>query len=348
MGIGSIFYADDLLFLPPPVLSQINLPVTFDVPTVDYSVIDFGGAQTKDGVDPSNGANKIKITTKTAGAATYAGTTLTNAAGLGFLSPIPLTATTSQMSVRVYSPAAGIHVRLKVEDHKDNTKSVETEAVTTMANTWETLTFDFKFEATGTAAFNSSYTYDKATIFFDFNKPGDGRVYLWDDIKFVPVNIVPNVLALPLDFESSTLTYAFSDFGGGQCTVVANPKVTGINTSSHVAQMIKNAGQVYGGSSITLAHPIDFSTKKTFKMKMFSPRVGVNVLLKIENSTNGAISYQKAVNTISSNGWETLTFDFSAIDNSQSYDKVTIIFDLGTMGDGTPNFTYLFDDVSLN
>jgi hypothetical protein len=347
-GSGNIFYADDLMFLPAPVLSQINLPVTFDDPTVDYSVVDFGGAVTKDGVDPTHSANKIKITTKSSGAATYAGTTLTNTAGLGFSSSIPLTATTSQMSVRVYSPAAGIHVRLKVEDHKDNTKSVETEAVTTTANAWETLIFDFKFQATGTAAFNSTYTYDKATIFFDFNKPGDGRVYYWDDMKFVAVNIVPNVLALPLDFESSTLTYAFSDFGGGQCTVIANPHAGSINTSAHVAQMVKNVGQVYGGSSITLAHPIDFSTKKTITMKVFSPRVGANVLLKVENSTNGAISYQQAVNTVSANGWETLTFDFSKIDISQSYDKVTIIFDLGTMGDGSANFTYLFDDISLN
>ena len=347
-GTGAVFYADDIVLLPPPLLSQINLPVTFDDPTVDYSVIDFGGAQTKDGTDPTNAANKIKITTKTSGAATYAGTTLSAASGAGFASAIPLTATTSQMSVRVYSPAAGIHVRLKVEDHTDNTKSVETEAVTSVANTWETLIFDFKYQATGTAAFNSGYKYDKATIFFDFNNPGDGRVYYWDDVKFLTTNVVPNVLALPLGFESTSLTYSFVDFGGGQCTVIANPQVSGINTSGHVAQMIKNAGQVYGGSSITLAHPIDFSTKKTFTMKVFSPRVGANVLLKVENSINGAISYQQAVNTQTANGWELLTFDFSGIDVTQSYDKVTIIFDLGTMGDGSPNFTYLFDDISLN
>lgn len=345
-GSGAVFYADDLVFLPPPVLTQISLPVTFDDPTVDYSVIDFGNAQTKDGVDPTNGANKVKITTKPAGAASWAGTTL--GTGSGFSSAIPLTANTSQMSVRVYSPAAGIHVRLKVEDHADNTHSVETEAVTSLANTWETLIFDFKYQATGTAAFNNTYRYDMASIFFDFNNAGDGRTYYWDDVKFLATNVVPNVLALPLDFESTSLTYAFTDFGGGQCAVVANPQVSGTNTSGHVAQMIKNAGQVYGGSSITLAHPIDFSTKKIFSMKVYSPRVGANVLLKVENSTNGAISYQQAVNTTTANGWENLTFDFSAIDVSQSYDKVTIIFDLGTMGDGSANFTYLFDDISLN
>ena len=293
-----------------------------------------------------NNANKVKITTKVQGAETWGGTTMST--GLGFASAIPITSTASQMSVRVYAPAVGIHVRLKIEDHNDNTKSVETEAVTTIANGWETLIFDFKYPATGTATFNSAFTYDKASIFFDFGTGGSGKVFYWDDVKALSSNIVANVLGLPLDFESTSLTYAFSDFGGGQCAVVPNPKSTGSNTSGNVAQMIKNAGQVYGGSSITLAHPIDFSTKKTFSMKVYSPRVGANVLLKVENSTNGAISYEKSVSTTTANGWETITFNFSAIDVSQSYDKVTIIFDLGTMGDGSPNFTYLFDDITLN
>ena len=35
------------------------------------------------------------------------------------------------MSVRVYSPAAGLKIRLKIEDAADGSKSVETEATTT-------------------------------------------------------------------------------------------------------------------------------------------------------------------------------------------------------------------------
>ena len=58
------------------------------------------------------------------------------------------------MSIRVYSPAAGIRVRLKVEDRTNNTRSVETEAMTQAANTWETLVFDFANQSSGTAALN--------------------------------------------------------------------------------------------------------------------------------------------------------------------------------------------------
>ena len=108
------------------------------------------------------------------------------------------------MSVRVYSPAAGIRVRLKVEDRTNNTRSVETEAMTQAANTWETLVFDFANQSAGTAAMNLTYNYDMASIFFDFGNAGTGSVFYWDDVSFLPVNVTPNYLALPLDFQSTT------------------------------------------------------------------------------------------------------------------------------------------------
>lgn len=323
--------------------SLLTLPVTFDGAGINYSVTDFGGNQSADATDPGNAANKVKKTTKPSGAETWAGTTM----GLGFTSKIPFTASATQMSVRVYSPAAGIPVRLKVEDKTDPTKSVETDAVTGAANTWETLIFDFKFQSTGTAALNLAYTYDKASIFFDFGSAGNGKVFYWDDVKFEPVNVAPNGVALPLDFESPSLTYTFTDFGGGNVTVINNPQSSGINTSAKVGKMVKNAPEVYGGSFIELVQPIDFSTNKTFKMKVFSPRVGAKVLLKVENKTNGGISFEKEVATTTANTWEDLTFDFSSINTANSYQKVVLIFDLGIVGDGSANFTWLFDDIRL-
>ncbi len=199
------------------ISSQLVLPVTFDEPGIDYTVTDFGQALTITLNDPKAPSNKVKRTTKKVGAETWAGTTIGTASG--FATAIPISASATQMSIRVYSPAAGIPVRLKIEDHADPTKSVETETLTTKALTWETLIFDFKNNAAGTAAINSSYTYDKASVFFDFGKVGNGKNYLWDDVKFLPVNIVTGI-NLPLDFESSTLTYSFTDFVGGGTTVV--------------------------------------------------------------------------------------------------------------------------------
>jgi hypothetical protein len=344
MGNGTAnftFLFDDIRLTNTLPAAQINLPVTFDDPTVNYTVTDFGGNATIDALDPGNAANKVKKTTKTGGAQTWAGTTIGTATG--FATPVPFTPTSTQMSVRVYSPAAGIPVRLKVEDHLNNTHTVETEKLTTVANAWETITFDFSSPAPTTPALNFTYIYDMASIFFDFGTAGNGKVFYWDDVKFLPP-----VLGLPIDFESSTIAYTFTNFDGGVATVINNPNSGGINTSAKVGRMVKGAGQTWGGSFLTLANPINFSVTKTFKMKVFSPRVGAKVLLKVENLTNGGISYEKEVLTTTANAWELLTFDYTAINTANSYQKIVLIFDNGTMGDGTPNFTFYFDDITLN
>jgi hypothetical protein len=345
-GSGKVFYCDDVKMKPAAVeLSQINLPVTFDATTVNYTVTDFGNNSTVDAVDPTSSSNKVKKTTKPSGAETWAGTTIGTPAG--FASRIPITSTATTMSVKVYSPAAGLKIKLKIEDKNDNTKSVETDVLTTVANAWETLVFDFSAQSTGTAALNTSYTYDKASIFFDFGNAGTGKVFYWDDVEFgAPANTTS--LVLPLTFESSTLNYAFTNFDGGAVTIVSNPANNSGNTSAKVGKMVKGAGQSWGGSYITLDSRIDFSTKKTFKVKVYSPRVGAKLLLKVENLTDGNISFDKEVATTVANAWEELTFDYSAISTTNSYQKIVLIFDLGTVGDGSANFTFYFDDIKLN
>ncbi|RYY35582.1 MAG: hypothetical protein EOP46_09530 [Sphingobacteriaceae bacterium] len=339
-GSGKTFYMDDLKFVPS--LTQIDLPVTFDVATVNYNTSDFGNNQTIDDVDPTNAANKVKLTTKVNGAETWAGTTIGTAAG--FASRIPLTSAKSKMTVRVYSPAAGLTVKLKVEEHATGANSVETDAVTTKANQWETLTFDFNNNSSGTPALNPAFNYDKASLFFDFGVSGTGKKFYWDDVMFLSGD--PTSVDVPLSFEGS-LAYTFIDFAGGVSTVVDNPQKTGINTSDKVGKMIKFAGEVYGGSVLPLEHTIDFS-KKTFKMKVYSPRVGAKVLLKVENQTNSGINFEKEVLTTKANEWEELTFDYSAINTGSTYQKIILIFDNGTAGDGSANYTWLFDDITLN
>jgi hypothetical protein len=346
MGDGTsnfTFYFDDIQLAATMPNTQMDLPVTFDDAAINYSVIDFGNNASVMTADPTNAANKVMKTTKPNGAETWAGTTMGTAAG--FAKAIPINTTTSQMSVRVYSPAAGIKIRLKIEDAADGTKSVETEATSTVANAWETLIFDFKNQATGTAALNAAYKYNKASIFFDFGNAGSGKVFYWDDVKYLTSNVVVG-LGLPLNFENTALTYAFTNFDGGNASSVDNPFKTGINTSAKVGKMVKGAGQPWGGSFIELGGPIDFS-KKTFKMKVYSPRVGAKVLLKVENKDNGALNFEKEVTTTVANGWEELTFDYSAINTANSYHKLVLIFELGTVGDGSSNFTFYFDDINL-
>ncbi len=344
MGNGSAnftFLFDDIRLTNVMPSALLTLPITFDNANVTYTTTDFGGNVTVDATDPTNAANKVKKTTKPNGAETWAGTTLGQ-----LLNPLPFAANATKMSVRVYSPAAGLTVLLKAEDKNNSSKSVETKAVTTVANAWETLVFDFANNSTGTPALNLANTYNIVSIFFDFGAVGSGKVFYWDDVTFMAA--APATVSLPLTFESTSLTYNITNFDGGNLTVISNPQVNGINTSSRVARMVKNPGQTWGGSFITLDAPINFSASKIFKMKVFSPRVGAKVLLKVENLTNGGISFEKEVTTTVANAWEELTFDFSAINTSNSYQKVVLIFDNGTAGDGSANFTFLIDDIRLN
>ena len=184
VGTGSTFYWDNMQMAAPAALSQINLPVTFDDPTVNYTVVDFAGNSSVIVADPANASNHVMQSTKNVGALSYAGTTLGTPDGLGFATPVALSANHMKMTVMVYSPAVGIDVKLKLDSHANpnNGLSVETDVLTTKANQWETLTFDFTQNASGTPAFNPANTYDLATIFFDFGNTGTGSVFYWDNV----------------------------------------------------------------------------------------------------------------------------------------------------------------------
>ena len=230
MGDGSAnftFLFDDLKLVVGGgsgiTLSQMNLPVTFDATTVDYGLIGFGGAEQSTIVtDPTLSTNKVAKVIKSATAESWAGTTITAAAQLGFATRIPFTSSNTKMSVRVWSPIAGIPVRLKVEEHGDATHSVETEATVTIASGWQTLEFNFANQASGTSSLNLAYNYDKASIFFNFGTTGavaGEQTYYFDDVMFVtdvtPVNqddvlsqisIFPNPFVETVNISNKTNT----------------------------------------------------------------------------------------------------------------------------------------------
>ena len=176
----------------PSDLAQIDLPINFEGSTVDYTVTDFGGTSSALVADPADSTNMVIRTVKGADAATWAGTTAgKDVDGVdgdgGVATVIPFTASATTMSVRVYSPDAGIPVLLKVESANDNTKTAETITYTTVANQWETLVFDLNMIRTGTAAFDPSVSFDKVSIFFNFDVDGataGEKTYYWDDVAF--------------------------------------------------------------------------------------------------------------------------------------------------------------------
>jgi Bacterial Ig-like domain len=191
VGSARTYYLDDLNYTPgtPPAVVTQTLPVTFDNSAVTYTVTGFEGLISGGlAADPTNAANQTVQMVKGPSSQPWAGATVSTGANLS-IATVGFTASRQSMSLRVYAPAAGITIRLKMEDAADPTRSVETEAVTSAANTWQTLVFNFGNQAAGTAALNTSYTYNKVSVFPDFSvvaPPATVRTYYFDDLVFMP------------------------------------------------------------------------------------------------------------------------------------------------------------------
>ena len=352
------YYWDDVEFSGEGGgLAQIDLPVTFEEVNVDYSLTDFGGNASAVVEDPTDPTNTVGQTIKTDMAELWAGTTIGTDAG--FASLIPFTGIATKMKVRVWSPDAGIPIRLKVEDANDPTKSVETEALTTVAMAWETLEFDFSNEAAGTAPLNLTYAYSKASIFFNFGTTGmdaGEKTYYWDDVEFGGGGSGLAQIDLPVTFEDPTVDYTLTDFGGNASSVVVDPT----DPTNTVGETIKtNAAELWAGTTIGTASGfaslIPFTATETkMKVRVWSPDAGIPIRLKVEESGDPTKSVETEATTTVAMAWETLEFDFSneavgtaPIDLTYAYDKASIFFNFGTTGADAGEKTYYFDDVEF-
>lgn len=152
------------------------------------SAIGFGNMDAAVIDEPSLTSNKVLQLVKPVNGEAWAGGTINTcgAGKIGTVPTLPLSSSNKTLSLRVYSPEANVPVRMKLEDASDSTHSVETEATVTAANTWQTLTFDFSREASGTAVLNTTYTFNKASVFPKFGSTVlSPRTFYVDDLKFI-------------------------------------------------------------------------------------------------------------------------------------------------------------------
>ena len=317
-------------------IHAVNLPITFESGTPAITNFDGGVLSVIDNPDATGLNTTAKVAKMVKGAGQpWAGAYITLDNPIDFSS-------SKTFKMKVWAPKIGTKVLLKVENASDGGINFEKEVTTLKANEWEEVTFDY-------STIDDSKEYKKVVIIFDLGTMGDGSAnftYYLDDIMLEGMSTETKV-EIPVDFESSSLNYSFTDFDGGAVTIIDNPDKTGINTSDKVGKMVKGAGQPWAGSYLTLDKSVDFSTSKTFKMKVWAPKIGTKVLLKVENLTDGGINFEKEVLSEKSGQWEELVFDYSAVDATKDYHKIVLIFDNGTVGDGSANFTYYFDDIKV-
>ena len=165
---------------PPPAKAQIDLPITWDdSANVNYAFTAFGGNTSALIADPFNAANTVLMSTKTVGAQTWAGTTFGDLA-----TPIPFGTGSTTLSVVVFSQASGtLATRLKVEDKTNPGIFSEVDVIAAFSGGWDTLSFDFSM---ATVTPNFANTYDRVSIFYDFNNAGNGNTYYADNVWFAP------------------------------------------------------------------------------------------------------------------------------------------------------------------
>ena len=317
------------------ISSPVELPIDFEV--FDSSkFIGFGGASATVVDNPDTNGNissKVGQVIK-GGPEVWAGDVVITSAPIDF-------STKKIIKLDVWSPRPGGKLVFKLENLDDANINIEKEVTLQGNSAWEEVTIDF-------SDIDVSKTYQKLVWFFDFGTVGTGGsdwTFYVDNIKQVAPSSGPTVM--PLNFKAP---FQLSSFDGGDISVIANPDTNG-NPSSMVAKLVKGSGQVWAGSKITLDSPFVLGASESITVKVWSPRVGLKLLMKFEDAVPWpAVSATAAITatTTVANAWEELTFVFPTIDTAIDWYNMVLIIDDGTAGDGSANFTIYVDDISTN
>ncbi|MFT7314761.1 MAG: beta-glucanase (GH16 family) [Paraglaciecola sp.] len=327
-GEGAIYRVDNVKIQE----SGSNSISDFENAADSYAFTDFDGGITTILANPDasgiNTSAQVVKMEKSAGQA-WGGTTFALGESIDLLGDAVFT-------IKVWSQRA-VPVLFKLEGADGGLAEV---SITHGGTGWEELTYDF----TGTIDELTGIT-----LIFDLGTMGDVEgdatnwTFYFDDINLgLPGSPGENVNSIS-DFENAADSYAFTDFDGGITTILANPDASGINTSGQVVKMEKSAGQAWGGTTFALGESIDLLGDAAFTIKVWSQRA-VPVLFKLEGSGGGLAEVSV---THGGTGWEELSYDFTDIIDELT--GITLIFDLGTMGDvegDATNWTFYFDDIS--
>ena len=239
-----------------------------------------------------------------------------------------------KMRFKTYSPFVGKVVKLKLEN-ADASITHEVDMVTTVANSWELLTFDF--------ADAPEAEYIRVVVFFDFGTIGDGSLYYFDEMEVGEGSIVSTVPSLMIeDFEGTPPV--FIEFGNIQAPlIIPNFDTSGINNTLTVASQLKTAGsEVWAGSFFEVSPSLDLGSYNNLSVMTYAPVVGAVIKLKLENA-DASIVYEVDLESTVLNQWEELVYDFSDAPEAD-YTRIVIFFDFGNPGDDS---VYYYDQFQL-
>ncbi|BAO54891.1 hypothetical protein [Nonlabens marinus] len=292
----------------------VTLPLTFESATLNYNLIGFeSDVSIVDNPDSSvdNNSGKVVRIQKT-GSQVFGGVVVPLSRPIDFSGPQGF-----RMKTRSPMPV-GTKVTMKLENADGSIASADFEAFTTKVSEWETLFFD-------TTGLDTSQPFSRFVIFFDLGNAPTGDINYFDDIELADG---PPIL-LPLTFEDTRRQYNIGT-NNGAFSIIANPVAGGINNSSRVMQFNRppTGPNNFSLVAIVLDQPVAFDASTTFTLKVYSPRAGLPVWLKIERVGDGG-SFQEvtSVTTSVSNAWEELTFTNFNGNTTEDLRNVVIFFD---------------------
>ena len=185
-------------------------------------------------------------------------------------------------------------------------------------------------------------------FFIDAGNPNDGpggtfganglEFHLDDIEKFIPGSSTVTAGTLISSFEDAG---SLSGFDGGAQEIIDNPDTNG-NSSDKVLKLVKNSGQTWGGHKFTVTDKFKLDSEGKLRVKVWSPRVGLNFMMKFEDAVgwpNTTATAEVTATTTKANQWEELLFDYSGVSSSVEWYNLVMFMDNGTMGDGSSNFT---------
>ena len=308
------------------------MPIDFEDPTLNYSFVDFGNAQSTviPNPDPSgvNTSSTVAQSVKFSGSEVWAGSFLTIDEPVDFSS-------LNNIAVDVWTSEVGEVVKLKLENSANPDINTEVDMTTTVNQGWETLIYDF-------SGSDLSQDYDRVVIFFDFGNVGDDTSYYFDNIR-LSLPAVSNFTTVE-DFQGDTPgNFSFGGVEGVQ--LVSNPNPSGTNTTSTVMQFTKTEGaEVWGGMGFAVDGIINFNGTNQIKINSYAPEAGKVVKVKLETVEGNVdgLTYEFDMTTTVANQWEVLTYDFSAAPDLD-YVSFIVFYDFGNQSAGV----YHFDEIQV-
>ena len=335
-GSGETLYLDDVFFSPPPVpTSGPDAPDEAARYVQSLFSGNYTDAVSSTFTDGSGGTEDI----------TLSGNTIKKADG-GSITVIPASAAdlslmqTLQLDVWRTDETAELRLTLT---HTDDTEHT---IVLSEANGYPAPAVGqwthFDVPLADFTELSSASAIDQITLSSHSGSSNSGETLYIDNLytsKPAP--------ALEVTFATDDSSgFAFTDVVGGASMMMSGAYVPA-GGDSPAPLLTKTAGQSSVGASFLTVDSGELvsSSNGQVSMRVWLQNNDVNARLRLEDLTNGdSVELTSVTGSDKANQWQTVSWDFSSVDHSSTYDKVSVYFD-----SPNPSATeyYYFDDVQF-